>query len=88
MSRLRLCWNEKVRLLTREEASSTNWFDVDEEGTETLRLMCKEGNARFGEGSHWIELTDSPSIRLVTSYHPEARASVPWSQAKGRLTAK
>lgn len=59
MYRLRLCWNETVRMMKRVPSTSTDWVDADGEGALALRLLCKDGNDQFGQGSHWIEITHS-----------------------------
>lgn len=67
MYRVRLCWSDHVRSLKQEETTATEWVDANDEGTLALRLLCKEGNTRFGEGSHWIELTSQPKPATGTS---------------------
>lgn len=59
MYRVRLCWNETVRMMKRVPSTSTDWFDADDERSLALKRLHKEGNDLYGQGSHWIEIIHS-----------------------------
>ena len=77
MFRMRLCWENHVRLMKRETHSCTTWVIVDKEKADNLRFLCKAGNDRFGEGSHWIELADIPPAPAPKPHGPGRERAAP-----------
>lgn len=55
MQQIRLCWNDQVSRLKREEHTSGSWAEATPELLRYYGVIAQAGNEVFGTGTHWTE---------------------------------